>query len=80
MTDWQWQVVIALCRAVVRIEGRTNDDNHESFDMQQMKDISTLQEAIDREPKPKVCIHSGKQWWGDGKCPFCLDSDPADVV
>lgn len=42
-------VIFALIRLVLVIEARTNDDNHEWFDVQVAKDCSTLREALKAE-------------------------------
>lgn len=49
MTEYQWKVVLALCRLVLKIEERTNDDNHEWFDIHVSNDRIILNEALNRE-------------------------------
>lgn len=48
MTEWQWKVILALIRLILKIEERTNDDNHEWFDAGVAEDRSILQEALER--------------------------------
>lgn len=50
MTDYQWQVVLALIRLVLKIEARTNDDNDEWIDINVSKDRSILEEVLKGEP------------------------------
>lgn len=64
------EVISALIRVVLKIEERTNNDNHEWFDIATASDCSLLREALKREEE-QGCIHSGKEWIGKGKCPFC---------
>ena len=49
MTEYQWEVILALSRLVIKIEAQTNDDNHEWFDINAANDIATLKEALERD-------------------------------
>ena len=51
MTSWQWQVILALIRVVLKLETRTNDDDNEWFDIQVSQDRALLEEAIWRSEK-----------------------------
>lgn len=46
MTEKQWQVILALCRLVLKIEQRTNDDTDEWFDISVANDRAILEEAV----------------------------------
>lgn len=45
MTNWQWSIVCALIRVVLRLESRTN---HEYTDIEISNDCSLLNEALER--------------------------------
>ena len=43
-----YKVVIALSRLVIKIEGMTNDNTNEFFDIHAMKDISQLKNYLEK--------------------------------
>ena len=47
MTSWQWKVILALCRLLLKVEERTNEDNDEHIDIGVSEDIAILHEAIE---------------------------------